>query len=660
MIRIGQYEDALIEINNLDKDDSLASAILKSRILRKQSRYKDALSLAEKALEESRQKNDIIDQLHASIAVSKSYWGLGSHDEGLSIIDSSMILLNDLKDTPETKAITANLLDSKGLILYGKGELEPAYLSCEQGLKLRIELEDQYDIGNSLNSIGVIYANQGENRKALDYFERSLKIKETIGNKQEISFALNNVATIHYYLGNYEKSLSMNKKVLEINQSLGNKLDMASTLNNIGVDYHTIGNLDLALNHYEQSKELYEQIGNKQSIAMSINNIGGIYENQSKYEAALENYLQSLQIRKGIGNELEIADSLFTLISLCLEMNKNELAQECMTDLEKIKQRNDNKLIDLSYKLSKALILKKQIRAKDKLESHLLFEQIINDEILDYQMTIFAMFNLCELLIEELRSYGSEEVIDEIKTITDKLLNIAKEQNSYSILAETYLLQSKLELLVGDLELAKRLINQALFTAEEKGLMQLTMKISEEYDALLDRNDLWESLIEQGASVSERLEQLNLQDQMMRLIQKKWDKSIITPEEPITLMILSIGGLVLYSKTFSSGQINENLIGSFISAINSFSNEAFASRGSIERIKHQEYTIAMKRKEKITFCYIFKGQLFPAKQKLNKVVELITSSDKLWGDLNDFTPILADKSHEMINEITAKIFMQNS
>ncbi|MHA2170346.1 MAG: tetratricopeptide repeat protein [Candidatus Kariarchaeaceae archaeon] len=657
LIKKGSYNDARNQLQSLDEQYDIERKTFESRILRKQSQFKSALDLAREALEMSKEGTDTFKQLSAMLAVAKSHWGLGELDQSLEMINKAMKNYETMERTESLLLVISDFLNLKGLVLYDKGEFGTAFALCEEGLQIRRQVGDDYGIGKSLNSIGVIYANQGELNKSLDYFQRSLTIKEKIGNKQEIAYALNNIASINFYQGNYSDSIEMNKKVLSINEDLGNTLDMASTLNNIGVDYHTTGELDLALEHYQRGLGLYKEIGNKQSIAMCISNIGGIYEHKSMYSKALENYELSLNIRKEIGNELEIADSLFSLVSLSMEMKKEDKAREYMQQLERIKQGNSNKLIALSYNLSKALILKKQTRARDKLEAHQIFNQIIEDEILDYQQTIFAMFNLCELLIEELKSYGSEEVIEEIKGITDKLLEVAKEQNSFSILAETYLLQSKLELLIGDLTLAKRLINQAFFTAEEKGLIQLAMKISEDYDALLDRLDLWESLIEQDASISERLEQLNLQDQMMRLIQKKWSATVIAPEEPINLMLLSIGGLVLYSKSFAPGEeINEHLIGSFISAINSFSSEAFATRGSIERIKHQEYSIAMKRKEKITFCYAFKGQLFPAKQTLNKVFERVVKDEEVWNELIGLTPLLPIATQQQIDSVVADVF----
>jgi hypothetical protein len=64
----------------------------------------------------------------------------------------------------------------------------------------------------------------------------------------------------------------------------------------------------------------------------------------------------------------------------------------------------------------------------------------------------------------------------------------------------------------------------------------------------------------------------------------------------------------------------------------------------------------MKRKEKITFCYAFKGQLFPAKQKLNKVFERVVKDEEVWNELTGLTPLLPIATQQQIDSVVADVF----
>ncbi len=78
------------------------------------------------------------------------------------------------------------------------------------------------------------------------------------------------------------------------------------------------------------------------------------------------------------------------------------------------------------------------------------------------------------------------------------------------------------------------------------------------------------------------------------------------------------------------------MIGGFLSAINSFSKEVFNVSGSLERIKHHEYTILVKNVDKFLFCYIYEGQSYYAIQKLEDLINWIQKKENIWRQLKDF------------------------
>ncbi len=212
-----------------------------------------------------------------------------------------------------------------------------------------------------------------------------------------------------------------------------------------------------------------------------------------------------------------------------------------------------------------------------------------------------------------------------------------------------------------DLEKARELLIKAQEIAERKGLRRLAISISSDHDSLLNQLSEWESFINKKASLKERIEFAQLGGLVIKLI-KNGDAGTteIINEEPVLLIILSENGTPLYTKNYVEGsQFDGVLIGGFLAAIIKFSQETFASEGSIERIKHQEYTLLVKAKKPFLFSYIIKGQTYSAMQKLEALTRIIGTSTSIWDDLlraiKTSKPISAG-SNSMIDELAKMVF----
>jgi len=269
------------------------------------------------------------------------------------------------------------------------------------------------------------------------------------------------------------------------------------------------------------------------------------------------------------------------------------------------------------------MILKTSKRRKNLAKAEEIMEKIVeegDEEIIDHDLTVEAILNLSELLLEELRSTGDEEILEGLENKVDKLLKIAKEQQSYSLLTETYLLKAQLALVRLDLKEARSLLTQAQVIAEEKGLERLARKISSEHDQLLHQLDQWEELIAKDASITERVKVANLEELMGWMARKKEIVIKEQEDEPIMLLLVSEGGLPIYSKQFGTTEkLQDMLISGFLTSINSFVQEAFHVTGMIRRIMHDEYTLSFNLIEPILFCYVYEGQSYTAMKKLEEI-----------------------------------------
>ena len=244
----------------------------------------------------------------------------------------------------------------------------------------------------------------------------------------------------------------------------------------------------------------------------------------------------------------------------------------------------------------------------------------------------------------------------------EKLEEIAKKQQSYTLIAESCWLKAQLALVRLDLEEARNLLTQAQMTAEEKGLEKLARKISSEHDQLLEQLDQWEELIAKDASITERVKVANLEELVGWMARKREIKIEEKEDEPIMVLIVAESGLPIYSKHFDPArELKDMLISGFLSSINSFVQKAFDTPGRIKRIMHDEYTLSFDLVDHILFCYVYEGQSYTALKKLEKLITEVHAS-KVWSALEEVGKKgnkLKNSETDQMNGVIADIFLTN-
>ncbi|MFX1248677.1 MAG: tetratricopeptide repeat protein [Promethearchaeota archaeon] len=686
---------------NLTEIDHLKGQILKCNILNEKREYDNGLKLSKQTLDESKELEQPLLMIDAIICQGNALLGMGELDDCLMNIEKAENQLKRIQDVREKEFIErkAAITELKGKLYRRKGDMNLALDLLEVSLSIREKLKDLYAKADILNNMGIIHASKGEFDSALDYLQKSLVIYEDLRMKQPIIKLFNNIGLIYSYKGELDKSLEYYQKSLDLSEKFENKQISATLMLNIGQIYLNKGELDLALDYNQRSLALYEELESTYELAICLNNIGGIFERKGELTQALEVYTRSLNMFEKIqdnssiavslnnignvyrtrgeankaisyykrsleffeetGNNLEASAALLNLILVTVYLENVGDPHPYLEKLQEIDNKEENKAINQIYRLAKAIVLRTSARVVKQAEAQQIFQQIAEEEIILHEHTVDAMLNLCDMLILELRTSGNEEVLKEITGILQKLQTIAENQHSYSLLVDTYMLKSKMALLELDLDSARQLLSDAQQIAEEKGLQNLAMMISGEYDTLMDQLGKWTDLIDQNVSMIEMLELTELEGMVQRIIRKKAETPEFSEEEPALFLILTETGTLKFSKQFApEGALDDKVIGDLLTAINNFIQETFAATGSIERIKHKEHTLLLKPMDPLLCCYVFKGQSYSALRKLDTFIDKIKSSRSLWRLLN--SPVKSEKLlpvEKEMEDIISKIFL---
>ncbi|UCG00975.1 MAG: tetratricopeptide repeat protein [Candidatus Heimdallarchaeota archaeon] len=562
----GRLIAALSEVEELEKkvkqkDIITTVKLLKCKILIKLENIEGALGLADQSLKLSKKTNNEIQVLDAIILKTETLWRLGNYNESFKMIEKGKQLLGTITQAQESLTREVSLIYNEANILFLKGDVEEALKLGQKGLNLQQnKVGNEHSIAEFLTFLGVIYWNQGQFDRALDQFRKSFSIFGKLKDQRGIGINLSNIGSVYQERGNLDLALEYKQNAIQILEEVGDQRNFAITLQNIGEIYTSKGELSLAFEYAQRSLAIFEELDSKHSIAESLffigdifktkgdldsalefydkslilyqeigrpgalplASIGEIFHAKEKFELALEKYKQSLDSFEKMGYELiETKNLYYNLIRLSIDTNALDQAKEYIQQIQKINEKGDNVVLNQICRVAEALLLKTSKRITNLAKAQRLLQQVAKEKIVFFELTVDAILNLCDLLLGELRTFGNEEVLNEVKTWSNKLLELAQKQHSFSLLAETYLLQSRLALLELDIQQAQTLLDKAKILTEENELHQLHTKILDEQFFLHEQSNKWERLAGKELSIKERINLIQLEDLLDRMIHKR-------------------------------------------------------------------------------------------------------------------------------------------
>ncbi|MFX0091977.1 MAG: tetratricopeptide repeat protein [Candidatus Hodarchaeota archaeon] len=637
-----KYEEARQTLKTLEKS-SLSSVetfnyyFLKSKVLNKLGHFEDALKNVDRAIHEIQYKTMPLQWVDAFITRSEALLRFGKLNESLEALTHAETGLAEYenKHSSEFMQMEGLLLYFKALIFLKRGDLDQALEYIKKSLSLREQTGTKLDITRSLLVLGMIYHSKGDLNQSLEYYKQSLTLAKETGNKKTLASCFNNIGIIHDLKGDLGQALDAYRQSLSLYEAIGNKQDIAASLINISQIYRQQGRLSQALKYCQLSLAHFEEIKDIYGITVSWSTLGLIHHSRGNFEQALECFEKTLPLYETLPDAHGLSESLLQMVSIAIDKSSPEQAQYYLQYLHQFDEQEKNKLINQRYRVAQALVLKTSDRVMNRGKAEEILRQVVNEDIIEHELTVKAMLNLCDLLLLELKTSGDVEILQDVKDLIHRLLTIAKTQTSYLLLAETYVLQAKLALLELHLATARHLLTQAQIIAEERGLHRLAVKISSNHDLLLDQIGAWEEFIHPNTTLAKRAELVQLDDMIKYILQRKSIEQLNLPiEEPVLFLITNEGGICLFSKTFPTNKtLEDQLVGGFLSAVNSFSTQVFSC--SIDRIKFGDYTILMKPEESLLICYVFRGgSSYLAQQKLSHFTNNVRNNLVVWEGLN--------------------------
>jgi tetratricopeptide (TPR) repeat protein len=515
-----EFDQALEEIPQLPDEDRIEGQIYKGIILSKQNNHTEALAVVDQILSE-----DDIKPSHEFIARIGKVQILLRMRDYLNIFgemepcDQLLDRMNK-KERASLKRWEGHLLSTKGMFHVVSGEQDEAIESYSRSAELFDEVGDKYDQLLQVINISWIYRAQGLLDEALEYSLQELKISEAIGEKRYLGWSNFNIGMIYFYKANLVKASQHAELGEQVFKEIGHQEGLTLIQTLIGSVYRSTGDFDKALVYYNEILQSYkEPLGTDErlphSCCLAYRDSGIIYMYQNRLDEAIESFEKGLKIHRKrcklrntvIDYEITVAN----LYSVYAKIMKGEVdnLDEHVEDIRRTAEQYP--WLDVFVKTTEAVILQNKPRAKEKAKALELYEEVLNEKF-DYELEMFIQVNLSELLLDELKLYGEEAVLNELKDALSRISETADKQRSIISLIWLYILQAKLAVIEGETEKASALLDRALTITEEKGLALLSQQVRTEQQLVSKQLKEWKALFVQNSTIQEQIEILQLKE----------------------------------------------------------------------------------------------------------------------------------------------------
>ncbi|MHA2501869.1 MAG: adenylate/guanylate cyclase domain-containing protein [Candidatus Kariarchaeaceae archaeon] len=371
------------------------------------------------------------------------------------------------------------------------------------------KLEDSFSFSNLCSNIGgILLEDQPDLAKmVLDFSLSTAMESKSPTLTSRALFMLG-----HYYRlkGQLDIALDTYQQSMEI-EGVPHLL-LAYPIRHIGEILQTRGELLTAKIYYEKSLDLFQFVLNKLAVARTLQYMGNISFLEASFDEALSWYDKSLQVLLEYNYQRMIADLYYSHIRVYLEQERIEEAEKVLEDLESLHHKSNHRGIDQVYFICKALVLKRSKRRVKKAKAHELLEEFIGNEVLNHQYTIVAMQNLCELLVDEMRTEPAEEIFEEASELVNRLLLLGQEQNLYQVQIQALILQSQFDMVQGKFDQTLEKLSEAEEMCREKNLPQLTEYVARFRERYLTEFSKWRNIVHDNETVQDRLANPDVQE----------------------------------------------------------------------------------------------------------------------------------------------------
>jgi tetratricopeptide (TPR) repeat protein len=344
----------------------------------------------------------------------------------------------------------------------------------------------KYWIGYLYLVKGSYFVNDHKFQISLVDYKKAISIAEEIQNEELLIRGLSNLGLVYVKLFEFLEAFNVfNRIIAKFEGDLTNS-NVIIALANIGEIFQLKGDYKTALSYYYKAKVGFEKDTNSEYLAMLKSNTSNINFEIGKFDLAVKEARESLEIRVKIGNPIYISESLLILIRLFLETKQFSKAKSYYEKLEILHQNNfDNYIVKFNLQLAEVLLNSSKEDNSEISKSIKTLEYLIYNDYKDPFLTHVIYKLLVNLKIKEVQMMENNFSLEDLKSTSEYIENIAKKTDSITLKCYRLLLESYILLFQGEINQALEMNDQAYRLALKNNKSILSLAVFQEKDKIL-------------------------------------------------------------------------------------------------------------------------------------------------------------------------------
>lgn len=267
---------------------------------------KAALPPFEEALKQFRSSNDRHGESVALGYIANCQRKLGNLDEALEFAQQALRMKEDLGDRGES----GNTHNQLGLIYWERADYPEAIQHFQQAIVIASSLDDKELEGAARNNLGMVFDERGDYKLSLEQYQLALTLNRASHFERGEGDALGNIGGVYLLLGKYREALPYYRQALEISERLGLKPASSDDLGNIGLCLAGLGDVDGALASFDHALRVAQDTGLVKEEADWHKGKGTTLVGLGRYDAALREYAAAEQVYEHSGLQRELVEAL--------------------------------------------------------------------------------------------------------------------------------------------------------------------------------------------------------------------------------------------------------------------------------------------------------------------------------------------------------------
>ncbi len=514
------YEDLIREYPSLsDEKKSILLLVRSMSLFNKINveinfgwKFEETKKLLEKALElTSTKKSDSIEIremqmfLYNYIAYCNSR--IGEYETAIKYRRKALVIAEENENGYEISRILRHIAGA----FWAKGDFDQLLEYALKTKEVNEKIGNTRALGHTHFQIGLYHCETGNWKKGFEQFQKSYNILSDDGKREEFDGKLNNLGACCLFMGDYDRAIEFFEKTIEWNRKKGFLYEVNFTLGNLSVVYRNKGEIDKAIEIQKERIAYFKRMGMKKDYGGSLFLISTSYSLKGLFNKSVETLKEALEISDEIGHKTTSIHILTHLVELAVEQNKIDMAQKFYQEL---KRREEH----LEYRISKSVVLyaeavisKRSNNPRDRVKAELILDQLLSERT-EYANQLDLLFQMCDLLLIEMKASSDEKILDKLQKYVNKLIELATKNHVSRMIVQGLWFKSQLSLLVSDFDKAKELLTQAQIIAEDTGLNHLVLKITKSKEELTQQIIKLEDLESTTVTIAQRMDVIKIEN----------------------------------------------------------------------------------------------------------------------------------------------------